>query len=217
MGMIISGAVITADIVNSSLLGTANVNKLAERLKELINANQAKFLSFYRGDSFQCYLVDPYPAYKLALQLRTETKLFQATVPEVETDLKISLGIGSIDIPVTNINNAMGEAFVLSGRGLDEFEKTGRKFIIKSEDPAINIALETISLFTDYLFSHLTIKQTEVLQHLLNNRTQIEIAKILKKSQSTINRHVQALGWGEMEHLLDIFHQCIQKITQPNG
>jgi len=215
--MIISGAVITADIVNSSLLGTANVNRLAERLKELINANQAKFLSFYRGDSFQSYIVDPYPAYKLALQMRTETKLFQTEAPEIETDLKISLGIGGIDIPVTNINNAMGEAFVMSGRGLDEFEKTGRKFIIKSENSTVNVALESISVFTDYLFSDLTIKQAEVLQHLLNNRTQIEIAKNLKKSQSTINRHVQALGWGEMEHLLDIYHQCIQKITQPDG
>ena len=215
--MIISGAVITADIVNSSLLGTANVNRLAERLKELINANQAKFLSFYRGDSFQSYIVDPYPAYKLALQMRTETKLFQTEAPEIETDLKISLGIGGIDIPVTNINNAMGEAFVMSGRGLDEFEKTGRKFIIKYENPTVNVALESISIFTDYLFSDLTIKEAEVLQHLLNNRTQIEIAKNLKKSQSTINRHVQALGWGEMEHLLDIYHQCIQKITQPNG
>ncbi|MCJ7447606.1 MAG: helix-turn-helix transcriptional regulator [Bacteroidales bacterium] len=211
--MIISGAVITADIVNSSVLGTIAVNKLAERLKELINANQAKFLSFYRGDSFQGYLVDPYPAYKLALQLRTETKLFQAEAPEVEIDLRISLGIGGIDTPVTHINSAMGGAFVLSGRGLDEFEKTGRKFIIKSEDPAVNIALETISLFTDYLFSDLTIKQAEVLQHLLNNRTQIETARILKKSQSTINSHVQALGWAEMEQLLDIYNQCIQKIT----
>ncbi len=215
--MIISGAVITADIVNSSALGTATVNKLAERLKDLINANQAKFLSFYRGDSFQCYLVDPYTSYKLALQMRTETKLFQIDTPEIETDLKISLGIGEIDTPVTNINSAMGEAFILSGKGLDEFEKTGRKFIIKSEDKTVNIGLEAISIFTDYLFSHLTIKQAEVLQHLLNGCTQVETAKILKKSQSTINRHVQALGWGEMEHLLDIYHQCIQKITQANG
>ena len=215
--MIITGAVITADIVISSLLGTAYVNKLAERLKKLINTNQARLLSFYRGDSFQSYIVDPFPVYKLTLQLRSEAKLFRITIPEVETDLKISIGIGGIDTPVKNINSAMGEAFILSGRGLDEFKKTGRKFIIRSEYPAINIALESISIFTDYLFSHLTIKQAEVLKHLLNNRTQVEIAKILNKSQSTVNRHVQALGWNEMEHLLDIYHKCIQKITQPDG
>jgi hypothetical protein len=214
--MIISGAVITADIVNSSVFGTDMLNKLTDKLKTLINANQAKFLSFYRGDSFQSYIVDPYPAFKLALQMRTETKMFQLETTEIETDLEISLGIGGIDTPVKNINSAMGEAFILSGRGLDEFKKTGRKFIIKSEDSSVNIALETISLFTDYLFSNLTIKQVEVLKNLLNGRKQVEIAKILKKSQSTINRHVQALCWSEMEHLLDLYHQCIQKITQPN-
>jgi hypothetical protein len=214
--MIVYGAVITADIVNSSHLGKEDVNRLSDRLKELINANQAKFLSFYRGDSFQCYLVDPYPAYKLALKLRAETKMFLPGLPDIETDLKISLGIGGIDTPVKNINSAMGEAFILSGRGLDEIEKSGRKFSIRSENSSINIALETISLFTDYLFSDLTIKQAEVLQNLLNGCTQTEIARILKKSQSTINRHVQALGWSEMEHLLDIYQKCIQKITQPN-
>ncbi len=214
--MIVYGAVITADIVNSSLLGKEDINRLADRLKELINANQAKFLSFYRGDSFQCYLVDPYPAYKLALQLRTETKMFLPGLSNIETDLRISLGIGGIDTPVKNISSAMGEAFILSGRGLDEIEKSGRKFNVRSENSSINIALETISLFTDYLFSDLTIKQAEVLQNLLNGCTQTEIARILKKSQSTINRHVQALGWSEMEHLLDIYQKCIQKITQPN-
>ena len=215
--MIISGAVITADIVNSSLLGAANVNRLAMRLEDLINSSQARFLSFYRGDSFQSYLTDPGPAYKLTLQLRTETRLFQSEAPYTETVLKISLGIGRIDTPVKNISSAMGEAFILSGRGLDEVEKAGRRFIIKSEDSSVNIALETISLFTDYLFNHLTIKQAEVLKHLLDGRTQVETAKILKKSQSTINRHVQALGWNELEHLLDIYYKCIQKITQPDG
>lgn len=215
--MIISGAVITADIVNSSLLDKASVSRLSEWLKELINANQAKFLSFYRGDSFQSYIVDPYPAYKLALQMRTVAVLFRVESPEIETDLKISVGIGGIDTPVKNINSAMGEAFILSGRGLDKLEKSGARFIMSSEDQYVNIALETISTFTDYLFNQLTSKQAEVLQHLLNGSNQVEISKILKKSQSTINRHVQALGWSEMEHLLDLYHQCIQKLTQPNG
>ena len=111
----------------------------------------------------------------------------------------------------------MGEDFFLSGRGLDEFEKTGKMFIIQSEDTTINIALKAISLFTDYLFNNLTIKQVEVLKHLLSNCTQVEIAKIIIRSQSTINRHVQALGWRELERLLNLYYQCIVKITQTNG
>ncbi|MBK8699804.1 MAG: hypothetical protein IPN29_09815 [Saprospiraceae bacterium] len=215
--MIVLGAVITADIVNSTAMGSKAAGELRSILEQLINANQAKFLSFYRGDSFQSYLVDPYPAYKLALRLRTAARIFENQLPDIKTDLKISIGIGSIETPVTQIKTAQGEAFLLSGRGLDELEKTGRRLIIRCGDEKVNTTLETISLFTDYLFDALTYKQAEVLQHLLNNRTQIETAKVLDKSQSTVNRHVQSLGWKQMEELLRLYNQSIQQTTPING
>lgn len=215
--MIVLGAVITADIVNSTTMGSKAAGELRSILEQLINANQAKFLSFYRGDSFQSYLVDPYPAYRLALRLRTAARIFENQLPEIKTDLKISIGIGSIETPVTQIKTAQGEAFLLSGRGLDELEKTGRRLIIRCGDEKVNTTLETISLFTDYLFDALTYKQAEVLQHLLNNRTQIETAKVLDKSQSTVNRHVQSLGWKQMEELLRLYNQSIQQTTPING
>ena len=211
-----TGAVITADIVNSKALSNELLIKLTEKLKSLINSSNAKFLSFYRGDSFQCYCIDPYPVYRLALMLRCGAKLFREAEGS-ETDLKIALGIGGINTPVTSISTAMGTAFILSGEELEKLDSRQRRFIIRSESEEINIALETISFFTDYLFRDLTRKQAEVLQHLLQNRTQTETANLLDKSQSTINRHVRALGWGEMEHLLDLYKQCIHKITKPNG
>ena len=211
------GAVITADIVNSTAMGSKAAGELRTILEQLINANQAKFISFYRGDSFQSYLVDPYPAYRLALILRTEAKLFENQLQNIQTDLKISIGIGSIETPVTQIKTAQGEAFLLSGRGLYELEKTGRRLIIRTGDEKVNTALEAISLFTDYLFEALTYKQAEVLQHLLNDRTQIETAKVLDKSQSTVNRHVQSLGWKQKEELLKLYNQSIQQITPING
>ena len=211
-----TGAVITADIVNSKALSNNLLNNLTEKLKSLINEGNAKFLSFYRGDSFQCYCVDPYPACNLALTLRCGAKLF-SDAAGTETDLKISLGIGEINTPVTNISTAMGKAFIISGEELEKLDSRQRRFIMRSENEEINLALETLSYFTDYLFRDLTRKQAEVLQYLLQNRTQTEIANLLDKSQSTINRHVQALGWGEMEHLLDLYKHCIHKITHPNG
>jgi len=214
--MIVTGAVITADIVNSKALSPDALSSLTDRLKKLININKAKFLSFYRGDSFQCYCADPYPAYRLTLRLRCEVNLCRA-VTGTETDLKLSLGVGGINTPVTSISTAMGQAFIISGEELDKLDSRERRFIIKSENHEINIALDAVSFFTDYLFRDLTLKQAEVLQHPLINRTQTEMANILGKSQSTINRHVQTLGWRELEHLLELYNQCIQKITQPHG
>jgi len=214
--MIRSGAVITGDIVNSTAMGSQATNRLATRLEELVKTSDAKLLSFYRGDSCQTYLADPTSAYSLALRLRTEAKLFENGEQVIETDLKISIGIGGIDTPVADINKAQGAAFVLSGRGLDQLDKKGRRIMIQCERPEFNVAMEAISLFTDYLFSKLTHKQAEVLQRLLHNQTQIETAKELDKSQSTVNRHAQSLGWGQLEELLKLYKECINQITKTN-
>lgn len=207
------GAVITADIVNSSLLENKDFNVLTRKLKSLISKGKGIF-HFYRGDSFQCYLTDPYSAYRLALKLRSLTKSSENEAAQSETDLKISLGIGTIETPVIRISEAMGEAFIISGRELDNLETQGRRFIARSGDSKINIALDTISLFTDYLYKGLTLKQSEVLLLLLNGKTQQQIAGTLKKSQSTINRHVQALGWNEFEQLLSGYDKCVIKLLK---
>lgn len=207
-------AVITADIVNST---PSWVAELRRRIEQIIYASQAKTeIYFYRGDRFQCYLADPYSVYRLALQLRTEARLFEKDRPNIETDLRISIGIGSVEMPVTQLATAQGAAFVLSGRGLDELEESERRLRIQCSDVKTNIALKSISLFTDYLFKSLTMKQAEVLQHLLNNRTQLETAKLLNKSQSTINRHVQSMGWKQIEELINLYGESLTLISETN-
>jgi hypothetical protein len=203
-------AVITADIVNS---GPSWVQELTRRLEQTIYAGQANAkVFFYRGDSFQSYLPDPFSAYRMALRIRTEARLFEKDRPEILTDVRISIGVGAVEMPVTQLATAQGEAFVLSGRGFDELLKTDKRLMIHCGDAKINTALQSISLFTDYLFQSLTIKQAEVLGHLLNQRTQIETARLLHKSQSTINRHVQSMGWKQVEELMGLYEQSIQLI-----
>ena len=135
----------------------------------------------------------------------------------MKTDVRISIGIGSVQLPITQLATAQGEAFVLSGRSFDEFVKNEKKLHMQCSDPKTNITLQSISLFTDYLFEALTMKQAEVLEHLLNHLTQIEIAKLLHKSQSTINRHVQSMGWKQIEELLELYEQSIQLLNSNNG
>jgi len=203
-------SVITADIVNSE---PSWVQELTRRLEQTIYSDQANAkVFFYRGDSFQSYVPDPYSAYRLAFKLRAEARLFEKDRPEILTDVRISIGIGSVEMPITQLATAQGEAFVISGRGFDELVKTGNRLIIRSPDAKVNISLQGISRFTDYLFQSLTIKQAEVLEHLLNHRTQIETARLLHKSQSTINRHVQSMGWKQIVELMELYEQTIQLI-----
>jgi hypothetical protein len=207
--------VITADIVNSE---PSWGKELGKRLEQTIYANQAAAkVFFYRGDSFQSYLPDPFSTYRLALKLRTVAKLFEKDRPEIKTDVRISIGIGTVELPVTQLANAEGEAFVISGRSFDELVSNEKRLNMQCGDDKTNITLQAISMFTDYLFLSLTMKQAEVLEHLLNYSTQIEIAKLVKKSQSTVNRHVQSMGWKQMERLLKLYDQSIELLKSNHG
>lgn len=214
--MIKQGAVLTADIVNSTAMGSGVITALGTNLENIIQANQARMLSYYRGDSFQSYILESYDAFRLALLLRIETKLFGLKYSGVFTDLKISIGIGRIETPVTP-QTAHGDTFVLSGRGLDQLEKSDRKLLVQCKDEQLNIALEAISLFVDYLFEALTNKQAEVLKHLLMDRNQLETAALLNKSQSTINKHIQSMGWKQLEELFRLYRETIQQINDNHG
>lgn len=207
--------VITADIVNSE---PSWGKELGKRLEQTIYANQAAAkVFFYRGDSFQSYLPDPFSTYRLALKLRTVAKLFEKDRPNIKTDVRISIGVGTVELPITQLATAQGEAFLLSGRSFDELATKEKRLHMQSGDAKTNITLQTISLFTDYLFQSLTMKQAEVLEHLLNHRTQTETAKLVKKSQSTVNRHVQSMGWKQIEGLMELYEQSIQLLKSSNG
>ena len=207
--------VITADIVNSE---PSWAKELGKRLEQTIYASQpAAKVFFWRGDSIQSYLPDPFSTYRIALKMRTQAKLFEKDRPEVRTDVRMSIGIGTVELPVTQLSTAQGEAFVISGRSFDEFVKNEKRLHIQCSDAKTNLTLQSISLFTDYLFESLTMKQAEVLEHLLNYHTQIEVAKRLKKSQSTVNRHVQSMGWKQMEELLKLYEHSIQLINNKHG
>ena len=80
------------------------------------------------------------------------------------------------------------------------------------KNKAVNLGLKLISQFIDYLFQRLTFKQAAVVYELMMDRTQIDTAKQLKKSQATIHKHTQAAGWPEIEKLLADYKDLISLI-----
>lgn len=187
---------------------------LAKKLEQTVFRSQPLArIFFYRGDSFQIYLPDPQAAYRLALQLRITAILIEKDRLDAHTDVRLSIGIGAVEQPVTQLATAQGEAFLLSGRGFDELVNMDKRMSIHCSQKPIQIGFQTISLFTDYLFQSLTFKQAEVLAHLLNHSTQLETAKLLNKSQSTINKHVQSMGWRSLNELMDLYEKSVQWIN----
>jgi hypothetical protein len=203
------GAVITADIVNSTRLSRPEYKKLVKNLTVILQPYQ---FEFFRGDSFQVFVKTPEAAFMVLLQVRTAAmKLSGTSMPLA--DIRASIGIGSIKLPVKSFQTAAGDVFILSGRSFDKMQKEERLIMVCDEkNKAVNLGLKVVSQFIDYLFQRLTFKQAAVVHELLMDRTQIETAKRLKKSQATVHKHTQSAGWPEIEKLIQDYRNLIALI-----
>jgi hypothetical protein len=204
-------AVITADIVNSTKLSKAEYKKLMKNLSVVLQQHQHEF---FRGDSFQVVIKSPEEALKILLQTKTAAMKLSGELMPV-ADIRASIGIGTLKLPVKSFQTASGDVFVLSGRGFDKLPKDERLTIVCNEkNKAVNLGLKVIAQFIDYLFQRLTFKQAAVVHELLMNRTQTETAKRLKKSQATVHKHIQSAGWPEIEKLLEDYKNLVV-LTEP--
>lgn len=211
----VNGAVITADIVNSTLLSTKDGEKLIRNLQEIL---QGLRYEFFRGDSFQVWVPSPGEALSLVLRLRTRARMLSPGNMMPTADIRASVGIGGVRMPLKSLNTATDEAFILSGRAFDKMGKEQRLVIACTEKNEVtNLGLGVIAHFIDYLFKHLTTKQAFVVSELLMHRTQTETARRLNKSQATINKHAQSAGWPEMERLLRDYQLLVASIKSSYG
>lgn len=200
------GAVITADIVNSTLVSDDSLKKLRDRLGRVLDGYKYEF---YRGDSFQVLMRDPAEALRVVMQVRTEARKLSSKL-----DVRAAIGIGEVNPALKKLNVATGEAFVLSGRAFDRLGRKNDKLAIECVDHAAMLALKVVAAFADYIYKDLTKKQSEVLAELLKGQSQQEVTKKLKKSASTINQHVQAAGWHSLSQLLLDYKTIISTIVK---
>jgi hypothetical protein len=203
-------AVLTGDIVNSTLLDQQQERKLMKMLQHLLTDHKHEF---FRGDSFQAYIRDPSLALKIALQCRTAAiGLNPESTPPI-SDVRISIGIGAVDSPVRILATAKGEAFLLSGRALDAMNKTEGRLIIITENKLANHALGIMSDYINSIYRQMTPKQAEVIVELLNGLSQQHVADKLNRSKSTISQHVTAGRWEEIENILNKYQEIVQLIS----
>ncbi len=193
-------AVITGDIVNSTHLSKLQLKKLMKDFSILLSPYQYEF---FRGDSFQVYIKLPEEALPVLLQLRTAAMKLVPDAAGPVSDIRASIGIGQAKPTIKALKTASEEAFILSGRAFDQLKPPQRLLITSSEKNTItNAGLQLTADFTDYIFQRLTAKQAAVVFQLLQNHTQTETAKRLKRSQATVNKHVQSAGWPHIEKLI---------------
>ena len=203
-------AVITGDIVNSTLLKEADEKRLAAALKQVFDQQK---MEFFRGDSFQVYLKDPKQALRLSLISRSRAISFFGEENTIPIDVKISIGLGTVQTPVRALNTARGEAFILSGRQFDAMTESDPRLKIAINNPLANEGLQVIADYLNSIFSIMTAKQAEVIFELLKGEVQKTIARKLKKTKSTIHQRIVSGRWPEIEKLLLRYENIVNLVA----
>jgi hypothetical protein len=203
-------AVLTGDIVNSSRLVPATEKKLQKLLQQLLLPYK---FEFYRGDSFQAYLKDAGAALQTALLCRTAAIGILQEKSFFSSDVRISIGIAKTKPPVKTLGSARGETFILSGRAFDEIVKEDTRLAIVTTNKLANVGLQVLADYTNAILKNMTGKQAIVIFELLKGQTQQQVAAKFKKSKSTINQHVNAGNWPEVEKLLQQYDNIINQLS----
>lgn len=200
------GAVLTGDIVNSTRLLPAQEARLTKALR-LFLAGQV--YEFYRGDSFQVYMRKPKEALRMALACRGLAIGITEESEEEISDIRISIGIGEVNLPVNSLGVAKGEAFLLSGRQFDQLQQTERRLAISCSEPIANIGFQVVADYLDSIYKRMTAKQANLIVELLRGVTQQQAALKFEKSKSTVSQLANAGRWPEIERLLKQYEMLI--------
>lgn len=214
-------AVITSDLMQSSLMDKDVRMAMNEQIKELLHflneqANpRLERYEFFRGDSVQC-LVSTADALRMALLIKTGVRSLAVpmnkSVAESDkdktdlADVRVSLAIGKIQIQAPELALSDGEAYQLSGRRLDEMKKEKRSFSIVTPDAHAE-ELETEAFLLDVLLQKTTAMQCQVFFWKILGLSETAIADKLGVNQSAVNQRSTAGGWHAIHQMIKRFEQ----------
>ncbi|MGX5914011.1 MarR family transcriptional regulator [Aliidiomarina sp. Khilg15.8] len=194
-------AVITGDLVSSSALTKNEYESLLELLEQRLRnlkGMPAPEWEFYRGDSFQIVVTRPQHAAKIAV-------LIAGDLIHAGHKATLSIGVGDYRSLHERPSLSQGQAFELSGRGLDSSARGELTF--HSDIPAHADALALTTRFVSFLLNGLTRKQAEVLclyidmdcaEHQL-------LAERLGTTRQNVSSHLKRAGASLIEDYLALF------------
>ena len=183
-------AVITGDLANSQQLSDEDLKHVLNVLTTNLEAQSAIYHGEYdvfRGDAFQAVISTPQYAMQAAVCIRLALK---ACTPS--TDVRISVGLGEVNITDGQVKTGSGDAFVRSGRALDSLKS--QYLVFTGDDEAFNKHAALLTAFLDSHITALTQTQSETLLAYIcaKDKAHEHIANTLGKTRSNITRILNA-------------------------
>lgn len=198
-------AVITGDLVGSSTIAVDRYPLVLQQLEQTLAALSSDQNDFviYRGDGFQLYLPAPERALFAALCIRLK-------LIALNTDCRLSIGIGAIDHKRSQISMSTGEAFTLSGRGLDALKDVFWNLHLPQSLPN---EWQLLLRFSDVLLQQMTARQAEVLSVFLTGDfpSHQHLADAMKTSRANITQLLNQAHYTVFQDLLTQFQYFLAK------
>jgi hypothetical protein len=193
-------AVLTGDLTHSQIV--SDTQAYLSGLKSVLAALKKTYgltIDTYRGDGFQVVLKHTHQAFECALAIRAG--LIAASPAGERWDARIAVGVGA-----ATAGRNYGEAFVLSGQGLDGMKKLS--LALFSHDASLLRGAELVTEFVAAIVDKWTVVEAQAYHaHLLGVGDQQSIAENLGKSRVAINK---ALQRGQAR-LLDRYLTCTRQ------
>lgn len=214
-------SILTGDVVGSRRLVSDERQRLLAALTAAGEQLQAVFPQsipfapdIFRGDGWQFVSTDPVGSLRQGLYYRARVK---AEMGSSRVDTRFSLGIGSIDfLPPEGPSAGAGQAFNLSGQGLDEMDRQAYLTIRfpPEFDSNLAIVLQATGRLIDRLAQDWTDRQALAVSGALLDLTQVRIAERSFKGQVTqqaVAQHLASAGWPAVQSGLEAFETVMRR------
>jgi hypothetical protein len=199
-------AVLTGDLVHSQ--ASEDTQSYLNGLKQVLATLQNHYghsADTYRGDGFQVVLENTAHAFEFALAIRAG--LIASSPAGERWDARIALGIA----PAAT-GREYGEAFVLSGQGLDGMKKLS--LALFSHDAQLLRYAELVTEFVAAIVDKWTVVEAQVYYaHVLGAGDQQTIATQLGKSRVAISRALQRGQARLLDRYLASSKQWLAEVT----
>jgi hypothetical protein len=215
--------VITADIVASRDMPPGRREALYADVKQCLQALKKEgwiaSYELYRGDSLQCVAGQAPQALRVALMIRSFIKSYTERDPrgkggDSKYDVRISAGVGGVDFySKTDLAHSDGEAFRLSGEGLDSLKDAPYRMSVKTGTARLNESLEPAILLLDAVLQKWTANGAEAVFYRLKDLKEEAISKKVGVSQPAINQRLKAAQWYAVDALLQYFEKTLKTLT----
>ncbi|WP_240642391.1 hypothetical protein [Nonlabens xiamenensis] len=198
--------IIAGDIVDSQ----KNPPELyLEILKSiLLKYSRTNMFQMYRGDSFQAWINKPEDALKAAIEIKAALKRNEGL------DVRIAIGLGSINLIDNNIAVSTGTALTRSGALLDSLKSREQNLMVDADSPLdiyMNTALQMALLYMDEWTENSAATIHAVLDQPAT--TQEALGKLLGIRQATASRRLDRGYWKETQILLGLFVQYYKDVS----